>query len=54
MLASNFRFATEDVDVSKLEDPLPHWLATVVREIAQQNNWQEDWFNDGLRFISVH
>jgi hypothetical protein len=23
MLASNFRFATEDVDVSKLEHPLP-------------------------------
>ncbi|MGY8710577.1 hypothetical protein RAD16_32990 [Bradyrhizobium sp. 18BD] len=26
MLASNFRFATEDVDVSKLEHPLPDWL----------------------------
>lgn len=50
MLASNFRFATEDVDVSKLEHPLPDWLATVVREIAQQNKWQEDWFNDGVAF----
>ena len=28
MLASNFRFATEDVDVSKLDHPLPDWLAT--------------------------
>lgn len=50
MLASNFRFATEDVDVSRLEHPLPNWLATVVREIATENHWQEDWFNDGLAF----
>jgi hypothetical protein len=50
MLASNFRFATEDVDVSQLEHPLPDWLATVVREIAKENGWQDDWFNDGVAF----
>jgi len=50
MLASNFRFATEDVDISKLEHPLPAWLANAVREIAQQNGWAEDWFNDGVAF----
>lgn len=50
MLASNFRFATEDVDVSKLEQPLPDWLAKVVGEIAVQNRWREDWFNDGVAF----
>jgi hypothetical protein len=50
MLASNFRFATEDVDVSKLEHPLPDWLATVVRDIAEKNGWKEDWFNDGVAF----
>src|SRR4051812_13743626 len=50
MLASNFRFATEDVDVSELEHPLPSWLADVVNEIAKQNNWQDDWFNDGVAF----
>jgi hypothetical protein len=50
MLASNFRFATEDVDVSRLDHPLPDWLATVVLEIAKQNRWQEDWFNDGVAF----
>jgi hypothetical protein len=50
MLASNFRFATEDVDVSELDRPLPRWLAEVVNEIAKQNNWQEDWFNDGVAF----
>jgi hypothetical protein len=48
MLASNFRFATEDVDVSELEHPLPDWLAAVVHEIAGKNDWQGDWFNDGV------
>lgn len=50
MLASNFRFATEDVDVSKLEHPLPGWLSAIVQEIAEQNRWQKDWFNDGVVF----
>jgi hypothetical protein len=50
MLASNFRFTTEDVDVSELERPLPDWLAAVVHEIAEENHWQEEWFNDGVAF----
>jgi hypothetical protein len=50
MLASNFRFATEDVDVSELPRPLPAWLGTVVDEIAGQNGWDEDWLNDGVAF----
>jgi hypothetical protein len=50
MLASNFRFATEDVDVSQLERPLPKWLAQVVRDIAERNHWREEWFNDGVAF----
>ncbi|MCA6126281.1 hypothetical protein J6500_30965 [Bradyrhizobium sp. WSM 1704] len=50
MLASNFRFATEHVDVSKLEEPLPDWLARTVKEIAADNGWQDDWFNDGVAF----
>lgn len=50
MLASNFRFATEDVDVSKLEHPLPDWLAKIVSAIAARNGWKEDWFNDGVAF----
>jgi hypothetical protein len=50
MLASNFRFATEDVDVSELEHPLPAWLAAVVEEIAKKNHWQDEWFNDGVAF----
>src|ERR1700742_321828 len=48
MLASNFRFATEDVDVSELPRPLPDWLATTVEQIGKQNGWREDWFNDGV------
>jgi hypothetical protein len=50
MLASNFRFAREDVDVSELEHPLPGWLAAVVDEIAKENGWLDDWFNDGVAF----
>jgi hypothetical protein len=50
MLASNFRFATEDVDVSKLERPLPVWLAEVIEQIARENSWQDDWFNDAVAF----
>jgi hypothetical protein len=50
MLASNFRFATEDVDVSELERPLPGWLAEVIQQIARKNGWQDDWFNDGVAF----
>lgn len=50
MLASNFRFATEDVDVSELQRPLPDWLAAVVHEIAEENRWHQDWFNDGVAF----
>src|ERR1051325_11788018 len=51
MLASNLRFATEDVDVSELERPLPPWLAQVIKEIARQNGWSDDWFNDGVVFL---
>lgn len=50
MLASNFRFATEDVDVSQLEQPWPEWLRTVVSKLAKANGWTEDWFNDGVAF----
>jgi hypothetical protein len=50
MLASNFRFATEDVDVSKLEHPLPDWLERVTAEIAAKNGWGADWFNDHVVF----
>jgi hypothetical protein len=50
MLASNFRFATEHVDVSKLEHPLPDWLQGTITEIAAKNRWDADWFNDQVAF----
>jgi hypothetical protein len=49
MLASNFRFATEDVDVAELPRPLPAWLSTTVQEIVKERDWQEDWLNDAAR-----
>jgi hypothetical protein len=50
MLASNFRFSTEDADVSPLETPWPEWLRVTVDEIAAANGWAKDWFNDGVAF----
>ncbi|UPK35709.1 hypothetical protein IVB18_48605 [Bradyrhizobium sp. 186] len=50
MLASNFRFATEDVDVSKLEHPLPDWLESATTDIAARNGWDLNWFNDQVAF----
>jgi len=47
MLASNFRFATEDVDVSRLQQPWPQWLSDVIDKLARQHGWSADWFNDG-------
>lgn len=50
MLASNFRFSSEDVDVSELPDPLPSWLADALERIATERGWSPDWFNDGVAF----
>jgi hypothetical protein len=50
MLASNFRFATEHVDVSTLEHPLPDWLQRTIAEIAAKNRWDTNWFNDQVAF----
>jgi len=50
MLASNFRFSSEDVDVSELPKPLPSWLVTTLDGIAARHGWSLDWFNDGVVF----
>jgi hypothetical protein len=50
VLASNFRFATEDADVAPLAHPWPEWLRQVVDRIAVSNRWKADWFNDGVAF----
>ncbi len=50
MLASNFRFATEDVDMAELREPWPDWLLDEVRAIAEENGWSPSWLNDAVQF----
>jgi hypothetical protein len=50
MLASNFRFATEDVDIAEIGQPWPEWLTTVVTRIANERGWREEWLNDAVTF----
>jgi hypothetical protein len=53
MLASNFRFSTEDVDIADIGDPWPSWLSDAVARIAQRSGWTERWLNDAVRsFLS--
>ena len=51
MLASNFRFATEDVDIASLGAPWPDWLTAIVETIAERNGWAEDWLNDAVTYL---
>jgi hypothetical protein len=50
MLASNFRYASEDVDIAALEQPWPQWLVQVIADIATANGWSVDWLNDAVTF----
>src|ERR1700678_1861018 len=50
MLASNFRFATEDADIAELARPWPEWLVRVVSAIANENGWPVDWLNEAVQF----
>ena len=50
MLASNFRYSTEDVDISAIERPWPEWLGQTVDRLAKDMGWAADWFNDGVAF----
>jgi hypothetical protein len=50
MLASNFRFGTEDVDIAEIGQPWPVWLSAVVGRIAKSNGWSDEWLNDGVTF----
>jgi hypothetical protein len=50
MLASNFRFATEDVDIQEIGADWPNWLAQAVLVIAERNGWSATWFNDAVTF----
>ena len=48
MLASNFRFSTEDVDIAEIGRPWPDWLSDVVARIANRNGWPDYWLNDAV------
>jgi len=50
MLASNFRFGTEDVDIAELGQPWPEWLIQIVGRVAAENGWSAEWLNDGVTF----
>ena len=50
MLASNFRFSTEDVDISEIGRPWPAWLSKVVHRIAVTNGWAKEWLNEAVTF----
>lgn len=50
MLASNFRFSTEDVDIAAIDRPWPAWFSDVVAAIAARNQWSDDWLNDAVTF----
>jgi hypothetical protein len=55
MLAGNFRFATEDVDIASIGDEWPKWLSDAVEEIAGKNHWSATWLNDAVSFhLSPH
>lgn len=50
MLASRFRFATEDADIAEIPKPWPAWLTQVAGEIAAENAWAPGWLNDSIQF----
>lgn len=50
MLASNFRFSTEDLDVAEIVAQWPPWLSDVVARIAERNDWSEHWLNEAVTF----
>ncbi len=50
MLAGNFRFATEDVDVRDATTNQPEWLRDEILAIAKRNGWSNDWLNDAVAF----
>ena len=50
MLASRFRYATEDADIGELPTPWPEWLSEVTRRIAAENDWSSEWLNHAVQF----
>ncbi|WP_246725595.1 hypothetical protein [Beijerinckia sp. L45] len=51
ILVSNFRYATEDVDIEEIGTLWPDWFRKVTMAIASDNGWSETWMNDA---VTVH
>ena len=51
MLASNFRFSSEDVDIAVLSGDWPGWLTDAVVAIGAALGLSHDWLNDA---VAVH
>lgn len=49
MLASRFRYASEDVDIASIGE-WPDWLRVAVEQIARDKGWAADWLNDAIQF----
>jgi hypothetical protein len=50
MLASRFRFSSEDVDIAEIGSPWPDWLRDAVARIASANGWGAEWLNEAVQF----
>ncbi|MGF9562539.1 hypothetical protein [Neorhizobium sp. JUb45] len=52
MFASNFRFATGDVDIAPLGEDKPSWFDSAVAKIAVELGFREgeNWLNDAVAF----
>lgn len=50
MLASNFRYASEDVDARLVTGDFPEWLKEAVARIGAELGMEEDWLNDHVLF----
>ena len=50
MLASTFRYASEDVDVRLIGETWPSWLTEAVARIGDELSIARDWFNDHVLF----
>ncbi|WP_199699114.1 hypothetical protein [Oleomonas cavernae] len=50
MLASRFRFSSEDVDIAEIGSPWPDWLSDAVARIANANGWGAAWLNEAVQF----
>ena len=52
MFASNFRFASGDVDIAPIKGDQPKWFSEAVAKIATELGYEEgeDWLNDAVGF----